>query len=71
VHAQHDFRSKIGTYFNAIYEDLNKSKHRLKRGDDDKIRKRKVDLYLLKERDIDYAKMALLNLQNEFANFNN
>jgi hypothetical protein len=67
VHAQHDFRSKIGTYFNAIYEDLNKSKHRLKRGDDDKIRKQKINFYYLKERDIDYAKAALLNLQEEFA----
>ena len=67
VHAQHDFRSKIGTYFNAIYEDSNKSKHRLKRGDDDKIRKQKINFYSLKERDIDYAKDALLNLQEEFA----
>lgn len=66
VHAQHDFRSKIGTYFNAIYEDLNKSKHRLKRGDDDKIRKQKMNFYSLKERDIDFAKDALLNLQDEF-----
>lgn len=67
VHSQHDFRSKIGTYFNAIYEDLNKSKHRLKRGDDNKIRKRKVDFYSLKEKDIEFAKDALLNLQEEFA----
>jgi hypothetical protein len=67
VHAQHDFRSKIGTYFNAIYEDLNKSKHRLKRGDDDKIRKQKINFYSLKERDINYSKDALLNLQEEFA----
>ena len=67
VHAQNDFRSKIGTYFNAIYEDLNKSKHRLKRGDDDKIRKRKVDFYSLKVKDIEFAKIALINLQNEFS----
>jgi hypothetical protein len=66
-HASHEFRSKIGTYFNAIYEDLNKSKHRLKRGEDDKIRKQKIDFYLLKERNIDYAKMALINLQDEYA----
>jgi hypothetical protein len=46
---------------------LNKSKHRLKRGDDDKIRKQKINFYYLKERDIDYAKDALLNLQEEFA----
>lgn len=68
VHNQHDFRSKIGIYFNAIYEDLNKSKHRLKRGDDDKIFKQKINFYHLKERDIDYAKIALNNLQNEFEN---
>jgi hypothetical protein len=69
VHAQHDFRQKIGTYFNAIYEDLNKSKHRLKRGDDDKIRKQKIDFYSLKDRDIYFAKLALINLQDEFADF--
>ena len=68
VHSQHDFRSKIGTYFNAIYEDLNTSKHRLKRGDDDKIRKRKIDFYTLKEKDIEFAKIALTNLQLEFSN---
>jgi hypothetical protein len=69
VHAMHDYRSKIGTYFNAIYEDLNISKHRLKREDDDKIRKRKINFYSLKEKDIEYAKDALLNLQEEFAEF--
>jgi|688.fasta_scaffold34784_3 hypothetical protein len=68
VHAKHNFRSKIGTYFNAIYEDLNMSKHRLKRGDDDKIRKRKIDFYTLKEKDIEFAKIALTNLQLEFSN---
>jgi hypothetical protein len=67
VHAQNDFRSKIGTYFNAIYEDLNNSKHRLKRGDDNKIRKQKINFFFLKDRDIEYAKSALLNLQQEFA----
>jgi hypothetical protein len=53
--------------FNAIYEDLNKTKQRLKKGDDDKIHKRKVDFYSLKEKDIEFAKDALLNLQEEFA----
>jgi hypothetical protein len=67
VHAMHDYRSKIGTYFNAIYEDLNTSKHRLKRGDDLKIRKQKTNFYSLKDRDIKFAKDALLNLQEEFA----
>jgi hypothetical protein len=67
LYAEHEFRSKIGTYFNAIYEDLNKSKHRLKRGDDDKIRKQKVNFSFLKDRDIDFAKNALLNLQEEYA----
>jgi hypothetical protein len=68
VHAEHNFRSKIGTYFNAIYEDLNKSKHRLKRDKEDKIRKQKIDFYSIKDRDIDFAKKALTNLQNEFEN---
>jgi hypothetical protein len=68
VHAEHSFRSKIGTYFNAIYEDLNKSKHRLKRDKEDKIRKQKIDFYSIKDRDIDFAKKALTNLQNEFEN---
>jgi hypothetical protein len=68
VHAEHSFRSKIGTYFNAIYEDLNKSKHRLKRDKEDKIRKQKIDFYSIKDRDIDFAKKALINLQNEFEN---
>ena len=67
VHAEHDFRSKIGTYFNAIYEDLNHTKHRLKRDNEDKIRKKKVNYNFLKDRDIEYAKIALLNLQEEFA----
>lgn len=67
-HADHDIRSKIGTYFNAIYEDLNISKHRLKRDKEDKIRKQKIDFYFLKDRDIDFAKKALTNLQNEFEN---
>jgi hypothetical protein len=67
VHAKHCFRSKIGIYFNAIYEDLNKSKHRLKRGDDDKIRKQKINFYYLKDRDIDFAKNAILNLLEEFS----
>jgi len=66
VHSKNEFRYKIGTYFNAIYEDLNKSKHRLKRGDDDKIHKQKINFYSLKERDIDYTKLALLNLQYEY-----
>ena len=56
-----------GSYFNAIYEDLNKSKHRLKREEDDKIRKQKINFNFLKKRDIDFAKDALLNLQEEFA----
>ena len=67
IHAKHVFRSKIGSYFNAIYEDLNKSKHRLKREEDDKIRKQKINFNFLKKRDIDFAKDALLNLQEEFA----
>lgn len=67
VHSNNHFRRQIGTYFNALYEDLNNTKHRLKRDNEDKIRKKKVDYHLLKSRDLEFAKDALLNLQNEFA----
>ena len=35
---------------------------------DNKIRKQKIDFYSIKDRDIDFAKKALTNLQNEFEN---